>query len=197
MIYLRWVDNHYGSGLVLRNSKVNVTLLWRFQDWYSEEHLFLSRSLGRSYAFPNRTIHVASTLGCMRRRLPLNSLWNWNAITYWEQALNITEKAKELSCFFFLCIWGVFARRINYPEHTIILNSNAQIRQLVEYFSGFFQKLIVALKHWSFLVFISNCKDAKEINKRSKSLKLYRMKYHNTCPKNIEWNTIIHEYRMK
>lgn len=179
MIYLWWVDNHYGSGFVLRNSKVNVTLLWRFQDWYSEKHLFLSRSLGRSYSFPNRTIHVASTLGCMRRRLPQNSLWNWNAITYWEQALNITEKAKYLSFFFFLlCIWGVFARRINYAEHTIILNSNALIRQLVEYFSGFFQKLVVALKHWSFLVFISHCKDAKEINKRSKSLKLYRMKSH-------------------
>lgn len=129
------------------------------------------------------------------RRLPLNSLWNWNAITYWGQVLNINRKGQIPDFFFFLCIWGVFARRINYPEHTIILNWNAQIRQLVESFSGFFQKLIVALKHGSFLVFISNCKDAKEINKRSKSLKLYRMKYHNTYPKNIEWNTIIYAIR--
>lgn len=128
--------------------------------------MFASQRLGqRSCSFPNRTIHVAGTLSFMRRRLPLNSLWNWNAITYWGQVLNINRKGQIHDFFFFLlCFCSVFAGRINYPKHTIILNWNTQIRQFSESFRSFFQKLIVALKDWSFLMSINNYKDPKKIN---------------------------------
>lgn len=123
--------------------------------------------------FPNRrTIHVASTLSFMRQptatKFSLELKCNYISRT----SAKYKQKRPNTWLFFFpLCFCNIFAGRINHPKYTIILNWNTQIRQFGESFSSFFQKLIVAPKDWSFLMFINNYKDAKKTNKRSKSLR--------------------------
>lgn len=130
--------------------------------------MFASRSLGKRSYFPNRrTICIARSLSFMRCWLSLNSLWNW--ITYRGQLLNINRKGQIHDFFFFwLCFCNIFAGRNNYPKYTRILKWKREIKHFGESFKSFFQKLIVALKDWSFLMSMNNDKDAKKMNKRIK-----------------------------
>lgn len=168
MVIHPWVHNHYGSGFVLHNSKVNVTfLLWRFQDWESEKH-YVCKSIAESkeLLFPKQDysrswytkLYEATTATKFSLELKCNYILRTSA-KYKQKRPNTW-----LFFFFLLCFCSVFAGRINYPKHTIILNWNTQIRQFSESFRSFFQKLIVALKDWSFLMSINNYKDPKKIN---------------------------------